>query len=108
MFSQILRKRSLPFQKRSFSENLKQKINKMDLLTLYFKGSLTLGIGFGIYRYNSDFKDIAQDNPFSTAILSLVFGMVDGFSIPGMILFKSTQGLDMIYQNYIKNKQKDN
>ena len=107
MFSRILRQRSLPFQKRSFSENLKQKINKMDLLNLYLKGSLVLGFGFGMYRYHTDFKDIAQDNPFSTAILSLVFGIVDGFSIPGMILLKSAEGLDMIYQKHIKNNKKN-
>ncbi len=107
MFSRILQQRSL-FQKRGFSENLKQKINKIDLLTFYFKGSFALGIGFGMYRYNNDFKDISQDNPFSTAILSLVFGIVDGFSIPGMILLKSAEGLDKIYQNHNKDKQKDN
>ncbi len=108
MFSRILRQRSLPFQKRYFTENVKQKINKMDLLTLYLKGSLALGFGFGMYRYNTDFKNIAPNNPFSTAILSLVFGIVDGFSIPGMILLKSAEGLDKIYQNHIKDKQKDN
>ncbi len=108
MFSRILRQRTLPLQKRYFTENLKQKINKIDLLTFYFKGSFALGIGFGMYRYNTDFKNIAPNNPFSTAILSLVFGIVDGFSIPGMILLKSAEGLDKIYQNHIKDKQKDN
>ena len=104
MFSRILRQRTLPLQKRYFTENLKQKINKIDLFTLYFKGSLACGIGFGMYRYNTDFKDIASNNPFSTAILSLVFGIVDGFSIPGMILLKSAEGLDKIYQNHIKKE----
>ena len=46
-----------------FTKNVKQQINKIDLLILYFKGSFALGIGFGIYRYNKDFKDLANLNP---------------------------------------------
>jgi hypothetical protein len=107
MFSRILRQKTLPLQKRYFTENFKKKIKDTDLPYFYLKGSLFIGMGFAVYRYNHEFKEFTQDYPFSTAILSVIFGMVDGFAVPGIILFKSAEGLDKIYQNHIKNKQKE-
>ncbi len=102
--------RSPPLQKRFFSENLKtnfQKIDSLDLMRYYMYSWLIIGSGCTVYNYHIEFKDRRQEKPFSTALISLTFGMLEGFSWPMTLIIKGSIELDKIYENHINNTKKE-
>lgn len=106
MLSRIVR--SHPLQKRFFSENLKTKFHKfdsLDLMRYYLYSWLIVGSGCTVYNYHIEFKDHRQDKPFSTALISLTVGMLQGFSWPMTLIIKGSIELDKIYENHIKDKK---
>ena len=104
MLSRIIR--SPPLQNRFFSENLKtkfQKIDSLDLMRYYMYSWFIIGSGSTVYNYHIEFKDRRQEKPFSTALISLTFGILEGFSWPMTLIIKGSIELDKMYQHHIKD-----
>ena len=108
MLSRLIRLQTIPLQKRFFTENLKNKINSLNLTKYYLYSCFVVGSGYTVYHYNITFQQHSQKEPFSTALMSLAFGLLRGFVWPTTLLVQGCQQLDKMYQHLIKDTTKEN